>query len=427
MVKKIKSFFKHSKNERGAILVVSLLVVVFMLILALPLLFRLTTQFRTTEKSYKSLAALNLAEAGVERAIWELNYGDISSWTGNSSLRSNTISSIQSAGGISVGSITIHVYDPEGNSPIVESTGNVPFVGAMTVDKTVRVVLEGQTSNSLFDYGIFGDEGVELRGNAFIDSYDSRDGAYGGSNVGQNGHTGTNATAVGCISLRNNSKIFGNALAGPGADPDSVILIQNNSHVYGSLRSLSETESMPSVTAPVGIPSRGEFDLGSNRTATISESGQYSSFSVSSNSTVTITESVTLYVTGAFSLSSNAELIIASGVSVTMYFGGTFTEHSNASINNLTQDPTKLQIYGTDSFNGAMEIRSNSDLWAAIYVPRAAVDINSNANIYGAVKARYIDIASNAHIHYDEALKELDTGFGETTTTYIVKSWQEKY
>jgi hypothetical protein len=44
-----------------------------MVIVALPFVFKFSSQFRTTERSYKSLAALNLAEAGVERAIWELN------------------------------------------------------------------------------------------------------------------------------------------------------------------------------------------------------------------------------------------------------------------------------------------------------------------------------------------------------------------
>ena len=63
----------HRPHERGSILAVALLVSVFMVIVALPFVFKFSSQFRTTERSYKSLAALNLAEAGVERAIWELN------------------------------------------------------------------------------------------------------------------------------------------------------------------------------------------------------------------------------------------------------------------------------------------------------------------------------------------------------------------
>ncbi len=62
---------------------VSLLAGVVMLGLALPFLFKLTGQFRITERSYKGSAAMNLAEAGVERAIWEMNYGDISTWSGD--------------------------------------------------------------------------------------------------------------------------------------------------------------------------------------------------------------------------------------------------------------------------------------------------------------------------------------------------------
>ncbi len=38
---------------------------------------------RLTEKSYRILTATNLAEAGIELAIWELNFGSIWIWEGD--------------------------------------------------------------------------------------------------------------------------------------------------------------------------------------------------------------------------------------------------------------------------------------------------------------------------------------------------------
>ena len=58
-------------REKGAVLVIALLVGLAMLIMTSPFLFKHSAQFRTTEKSNRELSAFNLAEAGVERALWE--------------------------------------------------------------------------------------------------------------------------------------------------------------------------------------------------------------------------------------------------------------------------------------------------------------------------------------------------------------------
>ena len=86
-VKGIKDKYK----EQGFILIIGVIVMAFLLLLALPFLFQLSLENRLTNKSYKSFVALYLAEAGVESAIWEMNYGDISSWNGNSQVRTMTI------------------------------------------------------------------------------------------------------------------------------------------------------------------------------------------------------------------------------------------------------------------------------------------------------------------------------------------------
>ncbi len=74
MEKKVR---KHHPKERGAVLIIALLIALMMLLLATPFLTKLSGQYSITVKSYRQLAALNLAEAGVERAIWELNHGNI--------------------------------------------------------------------------------------------------------------------------------------------------------------------------------------------------------------------------------------------------------------------------------------------------------------------------------------------------------------
>ena len=136
-----KSLIKGNKKE-GFILVIGIFTITFLLLFAFPFLSQLSTDFRLNEKSYKSSAAFSLAEAGVERAIWELNYGDISSWSGDGSLRTMTISSFQTPDGHVKGKVEISVENPGADNPVVEVTGMVVYIGSHNAIRTARVALE---------------------------------------------------------------------------------------------------------------------------------------------------------------------------------------------------------------------------------------------------------------------------------------------
>jgi len=54
----------------------------------------------------------------------------------------------------------------------------------------------------------------------------------------------------------------------------------------------------------------------------------------------------------------------------------------------------------------------------------SSISFDSNADVYGAVIAKNIEMDSNACIHYDEALNS--TGGGSGSASYAVLSWIEK-
>ena len=140
-MKEIRIKLKRGEKE-GSILIVGLTVITFLLFLVVPLLFQQSPENKVTDKSSNYLAALSLAEAGVERAIWEMNHGDISVWKGNSNLRRLTISSIQAPEGNVIGDIEIRIEGPDGDNPVVKSTGRVVYTGSLSEGKTARIVLE---------------------------------------------------------------------------------------------------------------------------------------------------------------------------------------------------------------------------------------------------------------------------------------------
>ncbi len=414
----------RKKHEQGFVLVIAVILMGFLLLLALPFMGQLSAENRLTDKSFKSCAALSLAEAGVERAVWELNFGDITTWDGDAALRTMTITSFQSPSGHVVGDIEIKVHNPETKTPLVEATGILSYSDSALMAKATRVELEEIKYNP-WNFAVFGDEDVDFASAAEVDSYDSEDGPYGGTNVGTDGDVGTNGTILGCIDLCPNAKIYGDAVSGPGSDPESVIITQGNSYIDGEKKSLVEEKEMPSVSPPEGLVFMGGYSLGVGDVGTINASGEYTSFILGSNSMLTITSDVILYITGDFTMSSNSQLNIDNGASVTIYLGGTFTQNSNSQINNLSEDPTKLLILGTDSFNGTMTWNSNTDFYGAVYVPRAHVDFRSNIDFYGSIIANTFEFNSNARFHYDRALAGLKRDDMEDLP-YGVKSWQEE-
>ena len=142
----MKVIIKIERGRKdGSILIIGMTFLAFLLVFAVPHLFQQSPENKVTDKSANYSAALSLAEAGVERVIWELNYGDISTWKGDSTSRTLTISSYQAPASDVIGDIEIRVEDPDGESPQVKSTGRVAYTSPLAEGKTARVYLERTT------------------------------------------------------------------------------------------------------------------------------------------------------------------------------------------------------------------------------------------------------------------------------------------
>ncbi len=410
--------------EKGVALFVSLLAGVVMLGLALPFLFKLTGQFRITERSHKGLTAMNLAEAGVERAIWEMNYGDISTWSGDLLKRSLALASVQTADGLVVGNVEIEIQNPASDNPFVTAKGIVPWLGGAALEKSVRVDL-GHKTQSYFNFGIFGDEGFDLHGNAYTDSYNSALGPYDLQNPGQKGDVGTNATHQWDVVLLNNTVVNGDATTGFESDPDLVIRLRNNARVTGDLKTLPEIKPLPPYSPPF-LTQKGNFYLNNDSPpVTITESGVYTSFALGTNTKATISGDVKIYVNGDFFMDSNSILEIAPGSHVELILGnGVFSQSSNTQVNNLSHDPKNLAILGTEDFK-TMIWRSNSQFWGVMYIPEATIDYSANSDLFGSIVCNNISMSSNAGIHYDESLASWDK-YGTPSAKFQVVRWQEK-
>ncbi len=418
------------RHEQGMVLILALLISVLMAILAIPYMSKLSGRFKTSERIADTLAARYLAEAGVERAIWELNYGNITTWSGSSSQRTMTMSSVQSSGGAVIGNISIVVNDPAGAAPTIDATGSVVHTGSATINKTIRVIVSAPPN--IFNYAAFGSERVLIHDNSYMDSYNSASGAYGGANVGSAATLGSNTPDTGDkrIHVTQNAVVHGDAYCGYQTDPAQRIEVKDNGILTGTRAALSAAKTYASAVAPTGLPNLGNINVDKGDTVNISSSAKYGTFEISGKSIVNITADVTLHLTTKLKIGDGCTLNVAAGAKLTVVLddGGDLTldMHANARVNTASHIPSDLSIVGTTQVNGKVTFRSQTDFYGNIYLPKAEFKFEGTPQVFGSVITERIELKGTTQFHYDEALTGfLPSGVSSPSPNPLrVKSWQ---
>jgi hypothetical protein len=266
--------------------------------------------------------------------------------------------------------------------------------------------------NTIWRYGAFGREFLHMDSNAHVDSYDSRLGGYAGqatngtgasTHARENGHVGAN----GHVRIEQNALVWGDASAGPG----HVTEVLGNAAVSGSTASSSAEIELPAIVVPT-FANYGSVLFGSDDTIPSSDR-RYGNLTVGTNTTLTIVGPANIVVTN-LRLRSGSDIIVdASAGPVTFYVLDDFQVNSNATIQSTTQDPldVAINLLSDNVINpevsvdlDVVDFDSNSKVFGTIYAPSAAIVIESNFELYGSLIARSVDLDSNTHFHFDEAL-----------------------
>ena len=413
-----------TKNKKGIILIACYLVITMLVILGSGLLTRSLSEHRIAEREKTSIQALWLAEAGVQFALSELNFGG-GAWLGwNTSGDPYTITILSSdANGLSTGDMTISVADPTGNSPIIDATGFAPgMTGASVSSKAVRVELERGLS-SIFTSALYAEGEIDITGSAVIDSYNSDDGAYGGWNLGTDGDVGSNGTSSKIINLTGSVIIRGDISTGPDGTikkSGSIVVTGDETH--------DNNVTLPSVSVPsdlTGLSSSGSLDLSSSDTQTLIPGDyKFSEIDLSGSSELTLEGPIRIYITGENdSIKSTGSSSITTSGQVEIYIDGD-AKVAGSGIVNQGGTPSDLYIYGTESCED-IDWSGSANFYGGIYAPSAEVDLSGSTVIFGAVVGNTIDVNGSAALHYDEALESSDPPLGGGQTFQIL-SWTEQ-
>jgi hypothetical protein len=250
-----------------------------------------------------------------------------------------------------------------------------------------------------YEFALFGSEGLEMHSNVQVDSFDSKDGAYpsGAEFVNDFGNVGS----FEAVSIASNVDIHGDALVGPDgvfADASPGVLVS------GDQEAREIGVEMPLITVP-SYPTKGV--LTTSGTVTIpSGNHHYTALTVGSGK-LKVVGPATLVVDDLL-VRTNAEFEVdATNGPVKIYATGDFELRSNSRFTTTTGRARDLEVLITSSnLVGAttIDLSSNSDFMGTIYAPAARIELASNFEVFGAVKAAFVEVASNTRVHFDEDL-----------------------
>ena len=299
------------------------------------------------------------------------------------------------------------------NGYVVESTGSTG-IAQKTVASSLKL-------RGLFEYAIFADEQIELKMGTTVYGY----------NFGPDETSlllGTNSIETRALDLKNGVTIEGDVVIGPGGDADTVIASRMDVDITGDVYPLPAKHTLPLINVPEKLrlaDSLGKLTKGT----TISSDCKYDEIDLKGKGEIIkINGDVTVYVVGDVILGNSAELRIVGtdtnpDASLTLYLGGNLMVRNGALINNLTEDPKKLCIYGLENCN-SIDFLTNSVFYGTIYAPYADVVMHNNVEISGSVVANSFVQHVKADFHYDASLR--DVNLNDIGVSFTVGNWREQ-
>jgi len=358
-------------------------------------------------RTASEVAARCAADAGLTKALFEMNEKLKARPWDDSLLPEATYEALPNCDAVFSYTVTGDID----SGYTIESTG-ICGQSQRSISCTLRLV-------GPFEPAICGDESISLKNGSMVDgyNYDSDE---------ENLKVGTNSIESGAVDLKNGVIVNGDVVVGVGGDPD-VIINATWATITGETYAMTEEYELPPVAVPgwlESLPSKGTIE-DSTTTTTITSSGKYDGIDLSNGKIITVDGPVTLYITGDVILKNSAELQVVDddGVCLTLYLAGGVEVKNSGAVNNLAQDPTKLTIYGLDSCESII-LKNGSDFYGAIYAPNADVTFHNSANAYGCVIARNFEQKNSAAFNYDASLRNASTN--DECVRFVVKGWCEE-
>lgn len=248
---------------------------------------------------------------------------------------------------------------------------------------------------------IASDDRIEMKSDSYIDSYNSTLGDYGGANKGSEAYVATNSTNGSRIK---GGTINGDAYAGPGGNPNSVI----NSTVTGTESVLSSGIAMPSYSAPSGsFTNLGDYTYDDDN-ATWSSNLKFSDLEIKDGSQISVSGDVVIHVTKKFLISDESSITLNSGASLTVYVKEDVEVKNESRVGDSEDAPrTRFVLYSP----GKKFLVDDESQFSGLIESESEVEIKNKSRVYGGIVAdNDITLDDESSFHMDTATPAIGPG-----------------
>ncbi|MBW1698733.1 MAG: pilus assembly PilX N-terminal domain-containing protein [Deltaproteobacteria bacterium] len=389
-------------NEKGIALITSLLFMAIVSILGTTAYLTasnemtISSNYRLAKKAfYDAEAGVNYTLAGIEAALAD----------GSLNLTGDSVSVNYAApSGFSFDTVTTLTRVSGTSNYQFQVTGNAAG-GRCTLEVVIA-------RDSVLQFGVFGDEEVDMKSNASVYSYDSR------TTANPTPDDSTHEADVGSnekVVVHNGTNIDGNVGLGAQEDgTDAVLDSTGTPTIYGSTQDLSRVD--PDPMGAVGGSLAADFITysASNDNASAGIAGDI--ISLGNGESLTL-EAGNYYLTD-ITLHNGATLQIDAGLGpVNIYLTGGL-EAKNGSSVNITGLPTEFTIFSNST--DKIVLKHGGTFKGTIYAPYAEIEMKNGSDAYGLLWGKTIDIKNSGEFYFDTALKEK-----WLANTVSVVSWKD--
>ncbi len=400
-------------NERGAVLVIVLMFTAILSVLGTGAYLTSSNELKISNNYKIRKQAFYDAEAGLQYAIAKIEDGLAQ---GTLSLTGSTVSVNYAApAGFSFDTITTLTRVGTTSQYRFQVAGHSGNAGS-----TVEAVIAKDT---FFQYGVFGDNSVEIESGGSVYSYDSRTtpnpaptDSTGKGDVGSNGQ----------ISVHNHSYVDGDVALGddgggtegiydPHGSPGPTITGQEGVDV-----DRVDPDPLGAVGGTLATDFATYGDSANNDNADASPAIVGNSIDLGNGQTVALAGKAggASYYLTSLTLSSGATLNIdTSSGPVNIYLTGAL-DAKNGSAINITGQSTDVTIYSNATDDIIFE--HGGDMKGAIYAPYAKVELKNSADVYGMIWAKDVSVHNSGVFYFDMALKDKFT-----SNEVSLVSWRE--
>lgn len=444
------------KDTRGSIILAALIVTLITGGLVGLFLKTVTQEVENSYRARMGFQAVNLAEAGLEYAIYAMIADDWNGWgtkNGKGGYYKDTFPTLNNKvlfNNIQVQDVdirTARVYvQPTWKKngevvPVAVSEGAIQLKNGLIVRRQIRIEMTKGSSTPWkrgWGNGILGRDDVTFNGNKiWVDSYRSSDAifvvgypqGYDPLNPNDNGSVASLSVDNGDLDI-GNADVYGRiATAGGLPDVGKQGSIFGEGDAEGTINSdriaLDFYAEIPDPVAPT--LSSPETSLSGFIIGTSGATTEYElvDFSVPSTDVYVVEGEVVMVITGDIDI--KGEVQIAENSSLEIYVAGDATIGGNGVVNK-TNIPENFMLFGTGT-GTTIKLHGNGALIGAVYAPNSDIELKGSGStgvMYGAAVGDDIEFVGNYEFHYDEDLANLEDEDDETGSYVpVVNEWSE--